>query len=111
MTKVDAGYNWQWGRQVQVDKRMLALLTRHGYEAQHTGGGCMAWEKPLPCGGYLMITDGELGLGDWDERNLVQWYACRFHEDGDLWSEPEGGAFLTLADALAIAETLPEPTD
>lgn len=109
---VDAVYNWQWGRYAQVDHRMLALMSAHGYTAEHTGGGCMAWERPLDDGGYLMITDGDSGLGDWPEIEAAQWYVARYNADGDTWSDLEstGDLGLTLRDALKAADELPVPT-
>lgn len=109
MTKVNAVYNWQWGRMAQVSKSLFDYMTRHGYDAQHTGGGCMAWEKPLPDGGWLMITVDGCELGEWKNRRRPEWDVGRYAEDigaSVYWAGP-----ATLAEALKIAERLPPPTD
>lgn len=109
MTKVDAVYNWQWGRMAQVSKPLFDLMTSHGYEAQHTGGGCMAWEKPLPDGGWLMITVDGCELGEWKWRNKGGWDVGRYASD--IGASVYWNTGVTLAEALRIAERLPPATE
>lgn len=101
MGKVDAGYNWQWGRMVQVDEPMLALMTKHGFEAQHTGGGCMAWERTRSDGLTDCITNGDAGLGDWDEREAEEWTTGRYDAEGDFEDSPRDERAYTLEGAIA----------
>ena len=65
----------------EVLRFVVAHLARAaGYESTNTGGGCMAWEMPLPSGAYLWICDESNGLGDRvDETYLVGHY----NVDGD----------------------------
>lgn len=75
-----------------------------GYEAWHTGGGCMAWRRELPDGGHLLVTAGDDGL-DADPAEAA-WCVGRYGAE-------EGFAFvharMTLADAIAAGPRLPAP--
>lgn len=109
MNKVDACYNWQWGRNAQVDEELLDFMREHGYAAQHTGGGCMAWEKTLEDADerYVMITVDGVELGKWEDRDKAEWQVGIYTVEGDGWTLAY--PFHTLADAVKIAEVLPWP--
>jgi len=100
-------YNWQWGRDMQVSKRLHDYMAAHYYEEWHTGGGCMAWRKDLSDGGYLMITIDGTELGDWRGRNKKQYDLGRYDENGEAWVL--AGAALTLAEAILLGDRLPYP--
>jgi hypothetical protein len=79
-------------------------LRKAGFEPQHTGGGCMAWQKTLDDGTTLWISAGGAYLdADPDE---PEWYAGRYADDGDGTIDV---LELTLAKALELAAELPSP--
>ena len=60
----------------EIGKRMLA----DGYSVQHTGGGCLAWERQFADGRYVYICDEGNGLGD----EMGELYLCGLYDkDGD----------------------------
>ncbi len=69
---------WQWFDGVvakAAETEIGNIMKGAGYAVAHTGGGCLAWEKPLDNGGYLWICDEGNGLGDKiDEPYLVGHY-------------------------------------
>lgn len=50
----------------------------YGFDEYHTGGGCMALRKMLPCGEYLLLTDADgcnIPLAEeWQEALLGRYY-------------------------------------
>lgn len=92
------------------------LMTSHGYELYHTGGGCMAWMREVE-GGYILITNDDAGVdSDADE---VVWIVGRYLDGGEQggvvgdlqYGFVITGDYATLHDALARADTLPIPQD
>jgi hypothetical protein len=86
-----------------VGYRMIAL----GYEASHTGGGCMAWRKPVGNGWFWTICDEGNGLGD---RPDEPYHAGLYHRDGSFIDADE--LLPSLDDAIAWCRdvTVPEQT-
>jgi hypothetical protein len=78
----------------EVGKLMLA----NGFEIMHTGGGCLAWDKPVG-ETHLWVCDEGNGLGDKiDELYLVGHY----NKDGDeiaVGDEPDLNAALAWCKA------------
>lgn len=105
-SKVDAVYNPQWGRTVQVDSELMDKVREYGYGADHTGGGCMAWHKPLPDDGWICLTCYDVELGSWGKRNEHIWLVGRYNKDGDAWILLSA---LSLEEALKLGERLPAP--
>lgn len=78
-------------------------LTAAGWDKQHTGGGCMAWERPAE-NGYIWLTNEGTALeGD---RDAAEWYVGRYN--AALEGEASIGA-VTFAEALAAVDKLPDP--
>lgn len=74
-----------------------------GWTVAHTGGGCMAWDKPAPCGYVWITNEGNALEGDPAAR---EWYVGRYN-DG---AEGEAGIGpVTLDEALAAVDQLPDP--
>ena len=102
-------YNPQWDRTMHVDTALMNRMKRAGYEVQHTGGGCLAWERLTQDGGYIWITDlSGSGLGEWKDRNKPEWLLGRYGRDDD-WINIEDA--LTLSKALQISDTMRAPAD
>ena len=101
-------YNQQFGRMVQVDTPLMQRMARDNFTPQHTGGGCMTWERITDDDGYIWITDESgAGLGAWADRKGAGWIVGRYNSEGDF-IDVEG---VTLAQALKLADTLRAPVD
>lgn len=110
MTKpkqVDALYNPQWGAMARVDEPLHATMTAHHFEPQHTGGGCMAWQRVLDDGSFISICIDGCELGEWSDRDKAEWCLGRY--DGEDCGFVDCDEPLTLLDALSLAERLPKP--
>jgi hypothetical protein len=87
------------------------VVARHmhglGYEVSHTGGGCMAWRKPVGNGWFWTICDEGNGLGD---RPDEPYHAGLYHRDGSFIDADE--LLPSLDDAIAWCRdvTVPEQT-
>ncbi|HYD69278.1 hypothetical protein [Azospirillum sp.] len=85
-----------------------ALAQAAGYHLEHTGGGCVVWERELTDGTVLWIfTEGasvDAGADD------VAWMVRRqsLGDDGSLVEVSEA---LTFAAALDLANQLPSPVE
>jgi hypothetical protein len=75
------------------------------YAPWHMGGGCMAWGRNLPSGGYVLICSENNDITSDPEAPV--WLVGRFSEDGESWVSTEGGA--TLGEVLAWGNKMPEP--
>jgi hypothetical protein len=95
-------WNHQWGTSMTVDRGLWDRMTSLGFEAWHSGGGCMAWYRDAGAA-YEIITDGEFGLGTWGRRDQATWNAGRYRqEDGEAL---DGGAKdVSLEDAVTHLE-------
>jgi hypothetical protein len=78
-----------------------------GFEVHHTGGGCMAWRKPVGNGWFWTICDEGNGLGD---RPDEPYHAGLYHRDGAFIDADE--LLPSLDDAIAWCRdvTVPEQT-
>ena len=77
-------------------------LTSAGFVVFHTGGGCLAWRKPLENGGEILITDDE-GFGlpvNGDGTVGIGVY------DADGQATAEYPQFASVAEAVAFVSTL-----
>ena len=102
-------YNPQWDRMMDVDTALMRRMQLAGFTVQHTGGGCMAWERATEDDGYIWITDGSgTGLGTWSARSKLDWLVGRYSKDGD-WINIEDS--MTLFLALELANELRAPAD
>ena len=58
---LDCGHTW-----IPVTESAFpdakALFKKHGFEAESTGGGCMAYHLDIPHARYLWVTDEHAGL-------------------------------------------------
>jgi hypothetical protein len=82
------------------------LMKSHNFDWAHTGGGCMAWERATDDDGFVWITNDADIDGDAD---AAEWTVGRYNgpdADEQLWLTVDG---CTLAQALALADTLPAP--
>lgn len=78
-------------------------LAGAGFGVEHTGGGCLAWERRGADGGYVYITDDDSGLGV--DGLATAWYVCQYDHEGE---DQRSASFGTVAEALAQAnEWLP----
>lgn len=79
------------------------MMTAAGYAVQHTGGGCMAWERRVePSGAYLWVCTPGQDLGETtDEEYLVGFYDA----DGNTLAD---GEVSNLAAALKWCEAISE---
>lgn len=97
---------WAWlaSRESEVAPAVADQLRPAGYEVYHTGGGCLAWRRPLDEEGdsYLLITAGNDIAGD---PMAQEWDVGRY--DGDSWINLK--ASFTLAEAIVAAAALPMP--
>jgi len=73
-----------------------------GFGVQHTGGGCLAWERTAADGRYVYVTDDDAGLGTNGAGS--EWYVGRYNADGE--DEDQDGPFATLAEAIEAADKL-----
>lgn len=119
----EAVWNPQWGCDMHVERSLYERMAAAGYQTWHTGGGCMAWYKPLTEdeSEYLMITS-ESELGDHAGEDAKSGHPIfveasdyivgRYHwadagmGDGGwcVWDKPMGAA-----EAIAMGERLPRP--
>jgi hypothetical protein len=102
MTKV---YNPQWGHMMDVDAPLMRRMRGQNFATMHTGGGCMAWQRPTDDEGYLLITYVDAVLGSWSDRNDPQWLVGRYNDDGDFICVNS----MTLTQALRLADGLRAP--
>ena len=73
--------------------RLVNCSTLPGdYSLVATGGGCRAWQRDLPDGGYVLVTDAEGASGDWSVDDVS---AGQYDADG-LYTKK-----LTLLDVYA----------
>ena len=49
------------------------------YSLAETGGGCTAWQRDLPDGGYVLVTDADGASGDWSVGDIL---AIQYDADG-----------------------------
>lgn len=103
---VGAIFNPQWGSLFVPDHGLSELLGRNNWQLSHTGGGCMAWERPHDDGGWLWITYNDGGPGEWKDRSKKGWIVGRYSEDGDYWVCTKYG---TLCQVFQAAALLPHP--
>lgn len=58
--------------------RFMVDPQTYGFDLYHTGGGCMALRKMLPCGEYFLLTDdsgGDIPLAEeWAEAQYGRYY-------------------------------------
>jgi hypothetical protein len=104
-----AVYNPQWDRYIDLEKEFHEFMSQAGYGVWHTGGGCMAWHKPLDKDRYLMITV-DASLGFWASRDVKEWSVGLYDESDALVSSRWVGwkEEVTLDEALRIGtEILP----
>jgi hypothetical protein len=76
-------------QEMQIRNPMLSECGRctvdprsYGFDEFHTGGGCMALRKMLPCGEYLLLTDAD----GCDIPSAEEWETAlygRYYHDGD----------------------------
>lgn len=86
------------------------LLVAHGFSTQHTGGGCLAWERAsadekLSC---LITTDDGTDLGDdIEDIESALWLVGFYDADGESLDDPYGMAkeVVGLTAAIAYAES------
>ena len=86
------------------ERQQLAWLDAHGFATTGTGGGCMAYEKALSEGHYLMVTGDEANLPYGGEVAIGY-----FREDGDyimVWRFHAERAIEGMAAAVASVELL-----
>ena len=79
------------------------IMAANNFAAEHTGGGCLAWQRPVnDTGWYITICDEGNGLGDTaDEPFMVGLY----HQHGEFIDCENT---LPLADAMAWGEAKAE---
>jgi hypothetical protein len=100
----DRFFAWLDRRIETVSANVAIPLRNAGYDVIHTGGGCLAWMRPLTDGGesYILITNDVDIEGDPD---AAEWVVGRYN--GDDFIDIDQG--FTLADAIRIADQLPPP--
>jgi hypothetical protein len=80
------------------------IMSSHGYDTHHTGGGYWVWQRQTEDGSNLWIATSELGLEcDPDE---PAWSVGRYNNEGGAVQCDD---YVPLADALAIAVHLAPP--
>jgi hypothetical protein len=91
-------------REDSVREDVSAPLRAAGYTVTHTGGGILAWFRPLsPDGEHHILLTGEDEIdGDPDAR---EWVIGRYAAEGWLCIDET----FTLADAIKYADLLPPP--
>lgn len=71
--------------------RFAADPKQYGFDVYHTGGGCMALRKMLPCGEYFMLTTSDGGhIPDPEDAETA--ILGRYYANGDP------AAYITLSD-------------
>ncbi len=99
-------YNPQWQRMMDVDAALMRRMRADNFQPQHTGGGCMSWERLTDDNGYIWITDQDgASLGAWADRNKRQWIIGRYNSEADFISLEH----VTLFQALKHADSLRAP--
>jgi hypothetical protein len=62
-----------------VDAAIKAYMVRNGYHVENTGGGCLAWTRPIGANGDYVLVTCELDIyGDPYGRD---WAAGRYDKD------------------------------
>lgn len=90
---------WQWFDgivEAAPETTIGSIMVAAGYEVTHTGGGCLAWRKEAPNGGYALICDEGNGLGD----KLAETYLTGFYDVEGEFKDEDQGCVETLRDAL-----------
>jgi hypothetical protein len=57
------------------------VLVEAGFEPYHTGAGCTAWIKGDPDGIYVLVGDGDAGLGEHLDIETREWGATLSDDD------------------------------
>ena len=110
ITRAEAFFERYWAararREAAVSHRVTEPLRDAGYEISDTGGGCLAWFRPLtPDGGdHLLITSNNDIDGDPGKQ---VWEIGRYSDNG--WVSVDES--FTLREAIRNAALLPPPSD
>jgi hypothetical protein len=100
-------YNPQWGCLMDIDKPLFDHMAAAGYTPQHTGGGCMVWERARDGGSYMLTAESvePTGIGLWQDRHLPVWTVGRYDDEGN-WVVVHD---VPLYQAIRLADLLPPP--
>lgn len=79
--------------------------TPEGFDVWHMGGGCMAWGRNLPEGGYVLVCSENNDITT--DATAPEWIIGRYSDDGQTWVITARGA--TLAEVLAFDVPEPDP--